>query len=256
MARSLGLVYGCVCYLIGFGSLAYAILFLNNLLVPRTIDAGSPAPMGIALVVNLGLAGLFAVQHSLMARASFKRALTRWIPAFSERSTYVLCSGLALIALYAFWQPLPQAAWAVETPALRVTLHVLQALGWVWLVSSTFMLDHFELFGIKQVVANARGEALPAMRFRTPGFYRLVRHPIQLGVLVSFWATPDMSVGRLLLCVLITGYILVALTVFEERDLVRSFGSDYTRYQRRVGMLMPRLRRQAAEAAGEPALHA
>ena len=248
MSRILGIVYGALSYAIGMGSLFFALFFLNNFLVGKTIDSGAPGTPIIAIVINLALCMVFALQHSIMARRSFKEWVTRYIPVFAERSTYVLFSGLALILLYAYWQPIPDLVWRVETPALRYALYGLQALGWTWLVASTFMLDHTELFGLKQVWANFKRRALPTMRFRTPGFYRVVRHPIQLGVLVSFWATPDMSVGHLLLCGAISGYILIALSELEERDLVREFGAQYRNYQARVGMLLPKLPRKPRES--------
>ena len=250
MARTLGLIYGWLCYLVGFGSLAYAMGFLNNIVVPRTIDAGPVQSLPVALAINVGLAALFAVQHSVMARASFKARWTRIIPAFAERSTYVLFSGLVLVALYAFWSPMPTSVWHATNSAVVAGIYGLQVLGWAWLIASTFMLSHGELFGLQQVHAWGRGEQPTPMRFRMPGFYRIVRHPIQVGVLVTFWATPHMSQGRLLLCIGITGYIVVALKCFEERDLVRTFGSTYRAYQRKVGMLFPRLRTSEAPQSG------
>jgi protein-S-isoprenylcysteine O-methyltransferase Ste14 len=250
MSRIFGLVYGTLSYAIGLGSLVYAIFFLNNWLAPMTIDGGGGVALasGAAgvLLINLVLCSLFAVQHSVMARRGFKRALTRLLPAFAERSTYVLFSGLVLVLLYLFWQPMPETIWHVETPAARVALYALQAAGWTLLVAATFMLSHTELFGLSQVLAHAKDAPLPAPRFREPGLYRFVRHPIQLGVLISFWATPDLSMGHLILNAAITGYIVVALRFFEEPDLVRQFGDTYRDYQDRVGMLLPRLRRRAA----------
>ena len=253
MSRILAFLYGALCYAIGFGSLVYAIGFLNNWLVPITIDGDLQSSGATAVAINLGLCMLFAIQHTVMARAGFKRALTRVLPAFAERSTYVLFSGLALVALYLFWQPMPATVWSLESPALRTLVFAVQAAGWGLLVAATFMLSHGELFGISQVAAYLRGTPLPPVVFKEPALYRFVRHPIQLGVLISFWATPDMSVGHLLLNVAISGYIYVALKFFEERDLVRQFGSTYTRYQRRVGMLFPRFGGRD-EASAAPAL--
>jgi protein-S-isoprenylcysteine O-methyltransferase Ste14 len=246
MSRALGLLYGFVSYAIGMASLFYAVFFLNNWLVPITIDGGADADSSVTgrmLLINLALCSLFAVQHSVMARAGFKRVLTRLLPRFAERSTYVLATGIVLTALYVFWQPMPAAVWSVETPALRTAIYALQVGGWTLLVAATFMLNHFELFGLSQVSANARGQQVPTPVFREPLMYRFVRHPIQLGVLIAFWANPDMSQGLLLLNVSITGYILVALRFFEEPYLVAEFGKRYTEYQSRVGMLLPRLRR-------------
>ncbi len=248
MSRILGLIYGALSYAIGMGSLFFAIFFLNNFLFAKTIDSGAPGTPVIAIIINLALCMVFALQHSIMPRRSFKQWFTRFVPVFAERSTYVLFSGLALILLYAYWQPMPDSVWSVETPALRYAVYGLQAFGWTWLVASTFMFDHFELFGLRQGWANLKARAMPAMHFRTPGFYKFVRHPIQLGVLISFWATPDMSVGRFLLCGAISGYILLALTQLEERDLIREFGAQYRNYQARVGLLLPKLPRRRKES--------
>jgi protein-S-isoprenylcysteine O-methyltransferase Ste14 len=240
MSTFFGLAYGAFAYAVGFGSLAYAALFLNNVGSPRTIDAGVAPSAAVAVAINVGLAMLFAVQHSLMARKSFKRWLTRMIPAFAERSTYVLASGVALVVLYLFWQPLPASVWSVENEGLRIGLWALQGFGWLFLIAATFMLSHTELFGLQQVWDHAQGNRVAAPYFRSPGLYRFVRHPIQLGVLIIFWATPDMSVGRLILCGAITGYIIVALRFFEEPDLIREFGDTYRDYRKRVGMLLPK----------------
>lgn len=240
MSRAFGLAYGVFAYAIGFGSLAYAALFLNNIIAPRTIDAGAAPSLAVALAVNLGLAMVFAVQHSLMPRKTFKRWLTKMIPAYAERSTYVLASGLALIVLYLFWQPMPQTVWSLEGDGLRMAVWSLQGFGWVFLIAATFMLSHTELFGLKQVWAHAKGQPVAAPHFRMPGLYRFVRHPIQVGVLIIFWSTPDMSLGRLILCSAITGYVVVALVFFEEPDLIREFGDTYRGYRKRVGMLFPK----------------
>lgn len=248
MSRSIALFYGLVCYLVGFGGLAYAMGFLNDIVVPRTLNEGLAGSLTTALVVNVGLVLLFGLQHSVMARRSFKRALARGFPAWAERSLYVLFSGVAFIVLYAFWQPLPGAVWTVEAPALRALLFGAQAFGWMVLVAATFMLNHFELFGLRQVWAHVRGRELEPSRFRTPGLYKFLRHPIQLGVLIAFWATPDMTLGHLVFAGAMTAYIVIALRFFEEPDLVRDFGDDYIAYRRQVGMLLPRLRRSSAPA--------
>jgi protein-S-isoprenylcysteine O-methyltransferase Ste14 len=242
MTRTLGLAYASLCYAVGFGSLAYAILFLNDLGPWCTINGGTEGPILQSVLLNCALAMVFAVQHSVMARPGFKRMWTKLVPPFAERSTYVLFSGLALILLYSFWQPMPNAVWSLEHGGGRVAIWGVQAIGWVLLVGATFMLGHGLLFGTSQAWAWFQGRPLAPATFRTPALYRLVRHPIQLGVLICFWATPDMSVGHLLLCGAISGYIVVALVFFEEPDLIRQFGDDYRDYRKRVGMLIPRLR--------------
>jgi len=243
MARIIASLYGLVCYLVGFGGLAYAMAFINDVVVPGTMNAGTSPSLAVALLVDVALVVLFGVQHSLMARGSFKRALSRVLPDWAERSLYVLLSGAAFIVLYVFWQPLPGFVWHVEAPALRLLLFGVQALGWALLVAATFMLDHLELFGLSQVRARLQGRAPDASSFRTPGLYRFVRHPIQLGVLIAFWATPDMTLGHLVFAASMTLYIVLALRWFEEPDLVAAFGDDYLAYRERVGMLLPRLRR-------------
>jgi protein-S-isoprenylcysteine O-methyltransferase Ste14 len=233
------LLYGVVAYAIGLGSIVYAIGFIANLAVPKSIDVGGASlPWQQALVINLALLTVFAVQHSVMARQGFKRWWTRIIPASAERSTFVLLSGVALIALFWYWAPMPMALWSVEEPALRAAIMTIFFAGWGVLVLSTFLINHFNLFGLQQVFAAWRGRQAADPAFRTPFLYKLVRHPIYLGLLMAFWAAPDMTVGRLVFTIATTGYILIGIAL-EERDLIAFHGDTYRDYRRRVRMLLP-----------------
>ena len=238
MKRWLIFLYGVVSYAIFFGTFLYAIGFVGDLWVPKSIDSVREAPIGIALLVNAALLGVFAIQHSVMARPAFKRWWTRIIPKEAERSTYTLLSSSALIALFAFWEPIGGVVWHVESFLGQALLYAGFAFGWLLVLVSTFLINHFELFGVSQVVANLTGGDLPKPEFKTPFFYRYVRHPIYLGFMLSFWAAPVMTAGHLLFAIGCTGYILVGIW-FEERDLVAQFGERYLRYRRQVGMLLP-----------------
>jgi protein-S-isoprenylcysteine O-methyltransferase Ste14 len=240
LARLAVLLYGVTCYLIFLGTFLYAVGFVGGRIVPKTIDSGTPPPPISAIVINLILLTVFAVQHSGMARRGFKRVLISFVPPFIERSTYVLCTSLALILVFAFWQPLPTVVWSATNPSFAMAIASLSAIGWLIVLYSTFLISHFELFGLKQVVLNFAGRALPAAGFRTPGLYRLVRHPIYLGFIVAFWATPTMTVGHLLFALVTTAYIFIGIAL-EERDLVAAFGDEYRRYRTRVAMLLPRI---------------
>ena len=239
MAGVLSVFYSVATYLFFAATFAYAIGFVGNLYVPKSVDVGAAAPLAEALAVNLALLGVFAVQHSVMARQGFKRWWTRIVPPAVERSTYVLASTLALAALLAGWRPIAEPVlWRVESPALAAPIWALFALGWVILLVGTCLLSHFELFGLQQAFARLTGAASPEAKFRTPFLYRYVRHPIYLGFIISFWATPVMTAGHLLFAAGATGYILVGVW-FEERDLVAQFGEQYRRYRQQVGMLLP-----------------
>ena len=254
MRRLMYLLYGGVAYLLFVATTLYAIGFVEGALVPRTVDAGGTvSPPGIALLVDALLLALFAVQHSGMARQAFKRAWTRLLPQPMERSTYVLASSACLLLLFYCWRPIPAVVWSVEAGVPRLVLHALSALGWGIALLSTFLINHFELFGLRQVYLAARRREPADSRFRTPLLYRLVRHPLYLGFIIAFWAAPTMTVGRLVFALGMLGYILVGIEL-EERDLVREFGRTYLRYRERVRGLVPvprilwRLTRRAPES--------
>jgi len=230
--------YGLVCYAVFFATFLYALGFVGNFLVPRTIDGEPRMYYSTALLIDLGLLGIFAIQHSLMARPYFKSWLTRFIPASAERSTYVLFSSLALIALFALWEPIGGTVWNVTDPTWRAVLFGLFAFGWGLVLISTFLINHFDLFGLRQVWLQLRGKRYTALRFGTPGPYKLIRHPLYLGWLFAFWATPTMSVTHLVFALATTAYILIAIQL-EERDLVDALGDDYRRYRERVPMIIP-----------------
>ena len=254
MSAVLSVVYGLVVYAFFRATFLYAMGFVGNVAVPRSIDTGPAGPVAGALIVDALLLGLFAVQHSVMARRSFKRWWTRFVPPALERSTFVLAATLALALLLWQWRPIVQPTiWRVEDPAGILILEAVYWLGWSVLLLSTFLISHFELFGLVQVLARLRGRDLPRPRFVTPLLYRWVRHPIYLGFLLAFWAAPVMSAGHLVFSIATTGYILVGIA-FEERDLIAQFGGRYRSYREQVGMLLPRpwRKRRPSDAVSPP----
>lgn len=238
MTRSLTLIYGVVCYLAFLAVFVYSIGFVGDIVVPRSVDQGLSASPVSALVINVLLLGLFAVQHSVMARPAFKRWWTRFVPAAVERSTYVLVASVVLALLFWQWRPLPAVVWDVTWQPGRVVLWTLFGLGWLTALVSTFLINHFDLFGLRQVYLAWRGTPYTHLGFRTSMLYRAVRHPLMLGFLVAFWAIPTMTAGHLLFAASTTGYIMLA-TRLEERDLTAEIGEQYRDYRNRVPMFLP-----------------
>lgn len=241
MRTLLILCYGVLCYVVFFLTFLYAIGFVGDFLVPATLDRPAPAEPATlsAWITDLALLGIFAVQHSGMARHGFKAWLTRGLSPAIERSTYVLLSSLVLILLFWQWRPLPGTVWDVTAHWDESALYALFAFGWLLVLTGTFVINHFDLFGLRQVWLYARGKPGTPLQFKRHFYYRIVRHPLMLGFLIAFWATPHMSVGHLLFAIATTGYIVIAVKYFEERDLIAAHGSDYRRYQREVPMLCP-----------------
>ncbi|KRQ14549.1 methanethiol S-methyltransferase [Bradyrhizobium sp. DASA03076] len=236
--KFIAFLYGIAAYLVFFVTILYAIGFVMGLVVPKTIDTGTDTPTAEAVIINLLLMMLFAVQHSVMARQRFKAWWTQFVPKPVERSTYVLLASLSLLLLFWLWRPLPSVVWDVASPDLAVTLVTLSFAGWALVFASTFVINHFELFGLHQVTNHLVGKDAEPPRFKTPLFYKFVRHPIYLGFIIAFWAAPTMTAGHLLFAAVTTAYILVGIAL-EEHDLVDLFGDEYRQYKQRVSMLIP-----------------
>jgi protein-S-isoprenylcysteine O-methyltransferase Ste14 len=238
MKRLLAIAYGAIVYAFFLGTFLYAIGFVGDLVVPKAIDSKGAVSLMQALLIDTVLLGLFASQHSIMARPAFKRWWTRLVPQSVERTTYVLFASALLALLLWQWQPINATVWTVEAPLAVTALHVVFWSGWALVLFSTFLINHFELFGLAQVVAFFRGRKAGRPIFRTPSLYRWVRHPLYLGFLLAFWAAPAMSAGHLLFAIATTGYILLGIFL-EERDLIAEFGDQYRRYRASVSMLVP-----------------
>jgi protein-S-isoprenylcysteine O-methyltransferase Ste14 len=253
MQRILVLLYGVTAYVMFLAVFLYAVGFVLGVpYLPKTIDTGTVVPIGEALIVNLLLMSLFAVQHSGMARRGFKQWWTRFVPPAMERSTFVLFTNLVFILLFWQWRPIPAVVWQVPVPEIAIAIQALAAAGVVIVLVATFLINHFELFGLQQVVLNMLGRKPADPTFKTPGLYKLVRHPIYLGFIIAFWSAPVMTVGHLLFAAVTTAYILVGIAL-EERDLIAQFGEDYRRYRQRVAMLIPLWRGKQATDATQPA---
>jgi methanethiol S-methyltransferase len=250
MTRFAAVLYGGACYGAAMLTILYAVGFVSGFGVPKDLDAGAVVPLAEALIVNTLLLGLFAVQHSVMARPGFKALWTRIVPEPIERSSYVLFASLSLMLLFWQWRPMPDLVWTVTDPMASGAIKAVSLFGWGVVLFSTFLISHFELFGLTQVLRHWMGRSTPEPVFRTPLLYRQVRHPLYLGFLIAFWATPAMTVGHLLFAVMTTAYILIAIRL-EERDLERLFGPAYAIYRDRVAMLFPRLWGRSARIARE-----
>ena len=238
MKRYCAFAYGIASYVLFLAVFVYAIGFVSGLVVPKTVDTGEVVSVAEALVVNLVLMSLFAIQHSVMARQPFKAWCVQYVPRSVERSTYVLLSSLVLALLFWQWRPIPDTIWSIANSRLSASIHGAGLVGWLIVLSSTFLINHFELFGLHQVTNNLTGSPMPVPRFYTPLFYKFVRHPIYHGFIIAFWATPTMTGGHLLFAAVTTAYIFVGI-LLEERDLTAIFGDDYTHYKKRVSMILP-----------------
>ena len=246
MGRAIGFVFGIAVYAFFFAVFLYSIGFVGNLLVPKTIDSGVAGPLVIAVIVNLVLLSVFAVQHSVMARPAFKAAWTRIVPTYLERTLYVLLSSIALALIYAFWQPMPGVIWSVPEGAATYLVQGVFWLGWLIVLISTFLISHFDLFGLSQIYANLRQRPFKGAPFRKHLFYRLVRHPMMTGFMIAFWAAPVMTLGHLLFAIVTTAYMVVAVYRFEEKDLIAEIGDEYLEYREEAGAFFPKLGRKGS----------
>jgi protein-S-isoprenylcysteine O-methyltransferase Ste14 len=242
LSRFFALIYGALCYAAFFATFLYAIGFIGNVFVPKAMDSGRTGTLGEAVAIDVALLALFAIQHSVMARQWFKRAWTAIVPQAAERSTYVLFSSLCLALLFWLWRPIGGTIWQVDNTAGRVAILLLFAAGWVIVLVATFLINHFDLFGLRQSWVHFRGQAYAPLKFQTPGLYKLVRHPLYVGWLLVFWSAPTMTAAHLIFSVATTAYILIAIR-FEEKDLVAIHGQAYRRYRQQVPMLVPRARK-------------
>lgn len=238
MGKILAFLYGVISYLIFLGAFIYAIGFVGNFIVPKSVDTGVEAPFTTALLINVILLGLFAIQHNLMARPWFKKWWTNIVPHSVERSTFVLFASLLLILLYWQWRPMPGVIWEIENAPGQMIMQALFWVGWLTVLLSTFMINHFDLFGLRQVLLNLRGEPYQPLEFKTIGLYRLVRHPLMLGFMIAFWATPRMTTGHLMFAVVTSLWILFSIQL-EERDLIKFHGEEYENYRKGTSMLLP-----------------
>jgi protein-S-isoprenylcysteine O-methyltransferase Ste14 len=239
MGKTLILLFGVICYLSFLIAIVYAMGFVSNLLVPKGIDDGMPTTPPIAILINSLLLGLFAIQHTIMARPAFKTWWTKIVPEPIERSIFVLAASLLLLLTYWQWRPMPTLIWELTNPTIANTLYVISFLGWAIVLYSSFLINHFDLFGLRQVFLHFQDKEYAHNKFRTPGLYRFVRNPLMLGLIIAFWSTPAMSQGHLLFAGLTTAYIIIGIH-FEERDIVSFLGGEYTQYQQATPMLVPR----------------
>lgn len=238
MKKTLFFIYGVTAYFIFFGTFLYLIGFTEAALVPKSVNSGEAGAIWSAIAINLSFILLFGIQHTIMARQAFKDKWTQIVPKPIERSTFVLITSFILIGLFLFWQPLPQVLWNIENETARLALYAISAAGWAMVLLSTFLINHFDLFGLRQVYLNLIGKPNTQIKFKMIGPYKWIRHPLMLGFMVAFWSAPTMTLGHLVFAGGFTSYILIGLH-FEERELVQIHGDDYVRYQQSTSKLLP-----------------